>query len=157
MMMMKSFDVVHMATFECQQCWPFHIIPYGECDQSLTWSKCSRSLLRLTAHLRFSQSFNAKCQHDSQLNRCSGATSTTTRWLQSDSPIGEIYWHGWTLWSLSKSMVSRSLMDQPHQQRDCKRRSRSLSHVLRVQLWPKGKKPLLYDKICTFFRNRLVD
>ena len=75
---------------------------------------------RSAAHLRFSQSLmrnvnmthDCVCTYDITYSIASAAT------IESDSSnIGQIYWHGCrALWSLSKSTVSGSLMDQPHHQ-----------------------------------------
>ena len=82
-------------------------------------TQCAGPIAQIGCTLALFPKFNAKCQHDSWLHiyiRYNIYIASAAPIESDSSNIGQIYWHGWALWSLSKSTVSGSLMDQPHHQ-----------------------------------------
>ena len=72
------------------------MIPYGECDQFLTVRFARSPFYESRSHLCFSQSFNAKCQHDSRLNRGCNLTAPLARFID----MAGLYDHCPKVWSV---------------------------------------------------------
>ena len=72
------------------------MIPYGECDQFLTVRFARLPFYESRSHLCFSQSFNAKCQHDSRLNRGCNLTAPLARFID----MAGLYDHCPKVWSV---------------------------------------------------------